>query len=165
MGLFTIMERGPQSAGMYTVHEFRHSKPVLSLAKPSVQLIRQSQATWPSVGRAAWRIVSQFSLGPSSFLCTQCDTKCRVAPLEGLSSSSAVFCPKKLSRIKHQEGCQRDLALGVSFKHEPWHTSRTVDTPPCLQQDLGQQEGQEADGRGGQRPTKNSDLKITRQSV
>ena len=95
MGLYATMERGPQSAGMYTVHEFRHSKPVLSLAKPSEQLIRQSQATCPSVGRAAWRMVSQFSLGPSSFLCTQCDTSVGEL-LEGLSTLSAVFCPKKL---------------------------------------------------------------------
>ena len=104
MGLYATMERGPQSAGMYTVHEFRHSKPVLSLANPSAQLIRQSQATCLSVGRAAWRMVSQFSLGSSSFLCTQCDTKCRVALLEGMPSSSTVFCPRScpggLSRNK-----------------------------------------------------------------
>jgi len=28
-----------------------------------------------------------------------------------LSSSSADFCPKKLSRIKHQEGCQGDMVV------------------------------------------------------
>ena len=157
MGLYATVERGPQSAGMYTVHEFRCSKPVLSLAKPRVQLIRQSQATWHSVGRAAWRMVSQFSLGPSSFLCTQCDTKCRVALMEGMPSSSTVFCPRSCpgssTRRSVRELGSRSHSVAPSMS---LGRSRTVvpgsgvQTPPCLQQDLGQQEGQEADGCGDQ---------------
>jgi len=77
--------------------------------------------------------------------CRQRVTNGRVALLEGLPSSSAVFCPKKLSRIKHQEGCQRDLA------NEPWIYQQDCGkhaTMPTARP--GPAERQEADGRGDQ---------------
>ena len=56
-------------------------------------------------------------------------------------SSSADFCPKKLSRIKHQEGCQRDMVVILEETISDTPAGLWKFTPPCLQQDLGQQKG------------------------